>query len=138
MSTTIDTADTDDPAVLIRRALELGPLRSPPPPAPCPPLAAAGVGAGLNAAQVAGLLSGISYPARRWEILAWAQHNGASPMMAQALGDIPEDEYPGPHQIAEALHTAAEATGCCRHRRHPRHCPRHHSHQRCQPARSAS
>lgn len=127
----------DDPATQIRRALEMGPLTSSPftsePPGDRPERARDSVGPlrdpgqGWSATQIAGALAGIRYPAQRWEIVAWAQYNGASPRMVEALLSTPEGVYSGPHRIAEAVHSSTGAGCGCRHRRHPRHCSHHQS-----------
>jgi hypothetical protein len=79
-----------------------------------------------SADQVAAVLAGMSYPARRWEIIAWAEYNGASRVMLDALLQIPEHAYSWPHEIADAL-VASGLIASCRHRRHPRECPWHDS-----------
>jgi hypothetical protein len=148
------STDIDDPAAQIAHALALGPLGS----APLrrrDPLGSdragrhdsaehddpagreIGAGVGLGTEQVAGPLAGIAYPARRWEIVAWAQYNGASPMMTEMLLAIAEREYPGPTQIARALPGTAKPT-CCRHSRHPRNCPQRSSHHQYPPLRASA
>jgi hypothetical protein len=125
------THPTDDPADQIRRALELGPFGSAPPVrqerSDHQEQQGADAEPGWSATQVAGMLAGIRYPAQRWEIVAWAQYNGASPRTIEALLNIAESAYAGPHRIAEAVRSAMTADCGCRHRRHPRHCALHHS-----------
>lgn len=119
----------DDPAAQIRQALALEPFRSVSPirrrheEPPGDPEA----GREWSATQIAGTLAGIRYPAQRWELVAWAQYNGASPRMVEALLNIAESEYSGPYRIAEAVQSAMGTDCGCRHRRHPRHCALHHS-----------
>lgn len=76
----------------------------------------------VSTQHVADLLAGMDYPARMWEVVAWAQYNGANPVMINALSSIPERDYFWPEQIVDALHDGQAAVGC-HHRRHPRRCP---------------
>jgi ABC-type transporter Mla subunit MlaD len=43
--------------------------------------------------QIAQALVGMPYPARRWQILAWAEYNGAGSPLRMALLEIPEKSY---------------------------------------------
>jgi hypothetical protein len=57
----------------------------------------------LSDGQIEGVLTGIRYPARLWEIVAWAEHNGAGPVLLDALHQIPHRTYSGSQEIGEAM-----------------------------------
>jgi hypothetical protein len=42
---------------------------------------------------LASVLEGLSFPARRWQIIAWATYNGAGLRLAGALQGMPEINY---------------------------------------------
>jgi hypothetical protein len=79
----------------------------------------------LNDEQIIVALAGMPYPARLWEIVAWAQFNGAWPAVIDPLFALPDREYVSADDIRQAVH-AAQATEPsvrpCHHRRHPRYC----------------
>ena len=49
----------------------------------------------VSAEQLATALAGLTYPARMWQITAWAEHNGAAQMVRDALLNIPAGTYAG-------------------------------------------
>jgi hypothetical protein len=49
------------------------------------------------------LLVGMPYPVKRWQILTWAEHNGAGGIAVHALHEIPERTYSCSCEIATAL-----------------------------------
>lgn len=42
---------------------------------------------------LASILEGLSFPAMRWQIIAWAVHNGAGPQFVGAFHSMPEGIY---------------------------------------------
>jgi hypothetical protein len=80
----------------------------------------------LSDAQIEGVLTGMPYPAHLWEIVAWAEHNGAWPVVLDVLYKIPNNTYSGAHEIVDAARARSALTGSgqgCNHRRHPKSCP---------------
>lgn len=83
----------------------------------------------FSAEQLAAALAGVTYPARMWQITAWAEHNGAAQVVRDALLNIPAATYAGPGDIVDALRMSYPGRIApirpCRHRRHPRNCRGH-------------
>ena len=86
----------------------------------------------VNAAQVANALAGMPYPARLWQIVAQAEHNGAAQPVRDALLNIPVRIYAGPADIASAVHASFAGSIArgrpCHHKRHPKNCRGHDWH----------
>jgi hypothetical protein len=83
----------------------------------------------LSDEQIEGVLTGMPYPARLWEILAWAEYNGAGPVILNALYTIPEQVYTCVDEIVDAVDLCSTDSACdrgCHHRRHPRRCSMRH------------
>lgn len=51
-------------------------------------------------------LSGVDYPADRDALLQTARENGADDDLPQSLQQLPEREFSGPDEVAEALFTS--------------------------------
>jgi hypothetical protein len=51
-------------------------------------------------------LEGMRFPAQRWQILAWAEHNGAGMQLRAALQFLPERTYPSVSEIARIANAA--------------------------------
>jgi hypothetical protein len=65
-------------------------------------------------------LEGMRFPAQRWQILAWADHNGVGLQLRAALQFLPERTYPGLSEIARIANSAASVD---RVREHPDRSP---------------
>ena len=57
----------------------------------------------LNDVQMRSVLAGMSYPAFRWEIIVWAEYNGAGPSVLDALHEIPRRVYAGSEEVLAAV-----------------------------------
>jgi hypothetical protein len=57
--------------------------------------------------QLAHALSGMSFPARSWEIVTWAEYNGASSQLRDLLRRLPDGRYASLSQVADAASTLA-------------------------------
>lgn len=53
--------------------------------------------------RVAAAVAGVSYPARKWELLAWADHNGVGTEMRRALWALPRGMYRGLAEVVAAV-----------------------------------
>lgn len=53
--------------------------------------------------RLAAALSGVRYPCRTWELLAWGDYNGVDAEMRQALWALPSGSYPNLASVARAL-----------------------------------
>lgn len=79
----------------------------------------------LSDGQIEGVLIGMPYPARLWEILTWAEYNGAGPVILNALHTLPEQAYTCADAVVDAIGLYGTGTAGdrgCHHRRHPRAC----------------
>jgi hypothetical protein len=76
-----------------------------------------------TASLVSPLLSGLAYPARKWQVVAWAEFNGASALILEVFHEMPERSYDCLCQVVESLHRlrSLREQGCG-HRRHPASC----------------
>jgi hypothetical protein len=54
-------------------------------------------------------LEGMRFPAQRWQILAWADHNGAGLQLRAALQFLPERAYRGLSEIASVANAVLTA-----------------------------
>ena len=83
----------------------------------------------VSAAQVASAVAGIRYPARLWQVIAQAEHNGAALPVRDALLNIPSRTYVGLTDIAHAVHVSLPGANApdrpCHHKRHPKNCRGH-------------
>lgn len=50
--------------------------------------------------------AGMTFPAPRWQLLAWAEHNGAGPALLAALYRAPERDYYDLDGVARSLRAA--------------------------------
>jgi len=85
---------------------------------------------------VSSVLEGMPYPAHRWQIMTWAEFNGAALSVVDALMAIPEASYSCVRDVYEAAEaTDAKASArLCQHRRHTRWCPMHKGGTPAEPA----
>jgi hypothetical protein len=86
----------------------------------------------VGATHVGSALAGLPYPARLWQIVAQAEHNGAAQSVRDALLNIPARLYAGPADIANAVHASSPGSIApdrpCHHKRHPKSCRGHDWH----------
>jgi hypothetical protein len=61
------------------------------------------LGAALRPRDVECALAGVSYPARRDDLVAWARNNHAATMILDALATLPNTPFVGPNQVCMAL-----------------------------------
>jgi hypothetical protein len=61
----------------------------------------------FSAEQLNVAVDGVSFPARRWQLVAWADWNCASSALREALRHVPDQVYVSPGQLME-LFDAAE------------------------------
>lgn len=59
--------------------------------------------AGFTKERIAAAVVGVRYPARKWELLAWADYNGADTEMRRALWALPGGVYRSLAEVAEAV-----------------------------------
>ena len=57
----------------------------------------------LSDHAVDSLLAGAIYPVSRWQVLAWAEYNGASPAVTDQIRQLEAREYSSSQQVAEEL-----------------------------------
>ena len=70
---------------------------------------ASGADAHINEDQLVQALRGMPYPARRWQLLSWADFNGAAWMVIPTVSALPEREYADFEEVCrEALPRYAE------------------------------
>jgi Protein of unknown function (DUF2795) len=80
----------------------------------------------VDAELIASVLAGMPFPASRWEIVTWAEFNGAAWPIIDVLADLPDRRFHGSQDIAaEVAGVRKEPESLCKHRRHPRSCPLH-------------
>jgi hypothetical protein len=79
----------------------------------------------LDLRVVNSALAGLSFPARRWELVSWAEFNAASGVVVDALMALPDRAFFGANDIVQAATSEPEPMRLCQHRRHPRTCPLH-------------
>jgi hypothetical protein len=53
--------------------------------------------------RIAAAVRGVRFPARHWEILSWADYNGADAQTRRALWAIPSGEYRSLAEVAAAV-----------------------------------
>jgi hypothetical protein len=53
--------------------------------------------------DLASVLEGLNFPARRWQIIAWATYNGAGLQLVGALQSMPEGSYRGIEYVGREL-----------------------------------
>jgi hypothetical protein len=84
----------------------------------------------MSPGLVESALAEMPFPARRWEIVTWAEFNGAVPALVTALSCIPDWTYTDARMVhtAAARSEAPKPVELCSHRRHPKHCPKHMGH----------
>jgi hypothetical protein len=81
----------------------------------------------LSTEQMATALEGMAFPARTWEIVAWAEYNGVGHPVMEALLELPDRQYIGTQEVCVALRAPVPAPApICGHRRHPHDCPYQH------------
>ena len=57
----------------------------------------------IGADQIAHALVGMTYPAPRWQVVAWADYNGASFQLREAVRGLPEKIYTSLAEIVVAM-----------------------------------
>jgi hypothetical protein len=68
----------------------------------------------LEARNLDYVLAGMTYPARYWQILAWADYNCATSKLRKALWQLPDKTYVNQRAIAAALwEQPGGAVACC-------------------------
>lgn len=55
-------------------------------------------------------LKGVLYPAAKWQLLAWAEFNGASHTFLEVLHGMPHESYKCECQVAEAINSSEGAS----------------------------
>lgn len=77
----------------------------------------------LSTDQLLHALTGMPYPARRWQMAAWADHNCASGEVREALRHLPDREYASFDELINLVEAverrAATVQHAARHRRSP-------------------
>jgi hypothetical protein len=53
--------------------------------------------------ELAHALNGMPYPARRWQLVAWADYNCASSQVREALRHLPDRAYASPKQLTDTI-----------------------------------
>jgi hypothetical protein len=53
--------------------------------------------------RIAAAVRGVRFPARQWELLSWADYNGADSHTRRALWALPSGEYRNIAEIAAAV-----------------------------------
>lgn len=76
----------------------------------------------LSTEQVDSVLAGMTYPAQRWEVLTWAEYNGAGRVILDALYGVPEQRFTQAEDIVRAVAARGELVAA--HTGRSR-CPRH-------------
>jgi len=61
----------------------------------------------IGADQLAHALSGMPYPASLWQVVAWADYNGVSGQLREALRKLPEKTY---SSLRDVISTVAVQT----------------------------
>jgi hypothetical protein len=74
---------------------------------------------------VESVLAGMEYPARRWQLVTWAEFNAAALPVIDALLALPDTTYTCADDVVRAARNDSEPINLCQHRRHPRSCPMH-------------
>lgn len=72
---------------------------------------------GFTVQQLSSALEGVPFPARRWQLAAWADWNCASSEMREALRHVPDKLYAAPEELADLFdevdrRTAAAVEQC--------------------------
>jgi hypothetical protein len=49
------------------------------------------------------ILAGLRFPAKRWQIIAWASYNGAGLQLVGAMQNMPEIAYQSVGHVGQAL-----------------------------------
>ncbi len=80
----------------------------------------------ITAAHIACTVGGMTYPARPWQMVTWAEYNGAGRLILDAFHGLPERWYFSADEVAQAFAVPGGPRlpgppGGCAHRRHPRH-----------------
>jgi hypothetical protein len=57
--------------------------------------------------QLRHALLGLRYPARPWQLVTWAEHNGAGNGLCRRLRELPDRAYRGPRDVHEELARSA-------------------------------
>ena len=53
--------------------------------------------------QLSYALAGMPYPARRWQMVTWADFNCASSVVREALHHLPDQEYTSPQALRQTI-----------------------------------
>jgi hypothetical protein len=61
----------------------------------------------FSAEQLARACKGVSFPARRWQLAAWADWNCATGELREALRQLPDQVYISPEQLLGLFDAAA-------------------------------
>ncbi|WP_028933905.1 DUF2795 domain-containing protein [Pseudonocardia spinosispora] len=54
--------------------------------------------------ELAYALRGVSYPAQRWQLLAWADYNATGGRLRDAVWQLPERAYAHLYDVHDAIH----------------------------------
>lgn len=57
----------------------------------------------LNPDEIERELRGVDYPARKRDLIQQAQDNDANPRVIEALKRLPEQDFDGPMDVAQAI-----------------------------------
>lgn len=57
----------------------------------------------MSELELAHALTGMPYPARRWQLVAWADYNCASSQVREALRHLPDRTYASPKQLTDTI-----------------------------------
>lgn len=56
-----------------------------------------------NPVELQRYLGGVEYPCRKGDLVSAAIRNGADQSLIDAINELPDDEYSGPHVVQDAM-----------------------------------
>ena len=56
-----------------------------------------------NPIELQRYLGGVDYPCRKADLVSAATRNGADQSLIDALNELPDEEYSGPHRVQDAM-----------------------------------